>query len=1012
MPFGQRLKLRLFLEGVEVPVIAATVQAGPNAPAQCSIQMPPAAEGTRLLPRTLVHLFFLDPYEADSPFVDPSLPPPGSDDPDAQPGPEFQEFVNMVQKDNASAPYKLLFGGEVVGFQWTKNQNSRSLVLQCADWSNYWDYAYQWNNTDLFGPGVKALFSGGSTNLFTDFLEDEGSAILRILQTPSVQFPGLKGLLGGIVHLLEAIGGSYYTGGDPTKPARPGQKKVFAGQNIFFSVAELRLHITQMITAYEADPTTSRLLGGSYDSLFGRTLGGLGSQVSIRQAINALMGIMFHETYAQPCPCYLPGSGNNPSGSTRIPARKDPQYAFVATTADQLRHGLTAIGYALGNLAVATAEVGATLASTLVRLREMATLCKDTARRIQAKEILAAKGFYVSASRALDDACARLLRYQPSKSDKSLAGVRASLDKAAEELHRASDFDVLVRRKGVIASRLNTQVFRPDVWFSAPPCCNVLFPEHVTSFTYQRAFLQEPTRLLLKTNDEFFGEDELFDQFYFAPKGRTLKKDRRNLQAILSNELLDHELFTGILPVFEKMGELNIFGARSGKVSGKMPKIGLAQRSCNFLYFKYRFAARQMQITGKFNPYVAVGFPGLVLDKYADQESLERQAYLAKTYGYTPADLGKQLGTHFLANFTEVSHTVDQNQGTTQYNCSYARQVDESIEFLGVIAEDQTVQRRADKDAARTTVVAALQEPRVGAIGPSRGVIAAVEDVSEAYRTTDQRGQSLPVYPNPPNTTATVRVVTGVLAPASTFGPAVRGLAADPAELLLFHAYRVTEDVPRYRKETVDLPAEEYIRPGWYGDCWHPSVIGKVYQQFFRVGAITDSQQVTLGQTQTIGTTYEAAEAALAKAREATSQDDPALDGPGLLALDTGSSIQAATAFLVQTYSYLKQQALNVDDFIKTYTWRPIASLVDLFGTYDLVFDAEGHNVLAGTEGFHSRAFGPYNDLFGLVTPDIEAVTGIKRGSTTAQKADVRKRKQDAVKEYVAALQVTRAILG
>lgn len=295
---GQRLRLRLFLEGVEVPVIAAEVQALPNAPAQCSIQIPPLPDGMELLPRTLVHVFFLDVYDTGSAFASPA----GAMNADTNQSPTSYEGAQQGEDAPVGAPtgtvgdspdlrnaqYKLLFGGEVVGFQWTKNQANRSLVLQCVDWSNYWDYAYQWNNTDLFGPGVKAIFSGGATNLFTDFLEDEGSAIIRIIQTPSVQYPKLKGLLGGIVHLLEAIGGSYY------------YDKQFAGENIFFSIAELKLHITQLITAYEDDPTASRLLNAGYDSLLGRTLGGLGQQVSIRQAINALMGIIFHETYAQP----------------------------------------------------------------------------------------------------------------------------------------------------------------------------------------------------------------------------------------------------------------------------------------------------------------------------------------------------------------------------------------------------------------------------------------------------------------------------------------------------------------------------------------------------------------------------------------------------------------------------------------------------------------------------------------------------------------------------------------
>src|SRR4051812_47516441 len=67
--YGQRLRLRLFLEGIEVPIIAANVRSAPNSPTACSIQIPPLAEATRFLPRTLVHLFFLDLYEQESPLV-------------------------------------------------------------------------------------------------------------------------------------------------------------------------------------------------------------------------------------------------------------------------------------------------------------------------------------------------------------------------------------------------------------------------------------------------------------------------------------------------------------------------------------------------------------------------------------------------------------------------------------------------------------------------------------------------------------------------------------------------------------------------------------------------------------------------------------------------------------------------------------------------------------------------------------------------------------------------------
>jgi hypothetical protein len=83
--------------------------------------------------------------------------------------------------------------------------------------------------------------------------------------------------------------------------------------------------------------------------------------------------------------------------------------------------------------------------------------------------------------------------------------------------------------------------------------------------------------------------------------------------------------------------------------------------------------------------------------------------------------------------------------------------------------------------------------------------------------------------------------------------------------------------------------------------------------------------------------------------------------------------------------------------------------MVDLFGTSDLTLSTDGQTVTSGVEGFMSRAFGPYSDLFGLVAPAISNIVGIQRGSAAAQRADTRNRKQQAVIAYIQALQYSRA---
>lgn len=1020
--FGQRLRLRLFMEGIEVPVVASNSQGAPNSPIMCSIQIPPLAEGTRFLPRTTVHLFFLDIYEQKSPLISSGGSSTTTKSPTA-----YERRAQRAEDDLAalsegtSDRYKVLFMGEVIGFQFTKSHANRSLVLQCADFSNYWDYAYQWSNTGIFGPGIKAVFSGGSTNLFTDFLTSNGSIITQIVTRGRCNtYPKLKGLAAGIVRLIEGIGGTYQV-----RTTEGGVKKL-AGQNIFFSLAELRLHITQMVGALEDDPTSSRLLARQgYGSLFDRALGNLGSQTSIRQAISALTAVIFHETYAQHAPYYIPGKDGSVSGVARRRIADDPQLASVAALAQQSKQSLENIQQALEAATVdAPSSFKTTVAQQLNSIR--VSLNRAQATSGVRKGDASVSALLSRSGKAIGSAYTLLGKWRPAAPESDRAALTRKLDEAVGLLDRLMGLSVQVTVSGQQEpARLMQQILRPDIWFGAPPRCNVLFPEDYDQWSYQRMFLQEPTRFLLKTNDEFFGEDELFDKFYFAPAAGSLKKDRANLQTMLRNDLLDHELFTGILPVFEKMGEFNVFASRS-KTQQNPTKIGYAQRAANFMYFKHRFNSRQARISGKFNPYIACGFPGLIIDKHVDLDTIAAHNELRKKKGLPTIERLQMLGTHFLGNFTQVSHAVSQADGSgrTEISISYPRQVDESVEFLGAVEKLQTVNRRQGQDAVRATDVAAITAPQLGSLGPAGGVIVNVTNVTTQYvsaRTLalqdPSTAQKLPLFGaksrNSGGQARTQLVPVGVSVSAADLSSSdVEELAGTRGRELVFSAFRVEEEVPRYKREQVDLPAEEFIRPGWYGDVWTSAKIGGAYGTFLGTGAITDPQVITAPGGGTSGVPSERAHEAQDTADTATTNDDPKLDAPGVLALDENSSIEQAVEFLVLTYSYIRQHGLDVDEFIRSYTWRPIASMVDIFGTRDLKFSTDGSSVESGIEGFHSRAFGPYDDLFGLAGPELEDFLGIKRDSAGAHKGDTRGRKQEAVKRYMAALLFSRGLLG
>jgi hypothetical protein len=1042
--YGTRLRLRLFLEGIEVPIISANVRSAPNSPTAASLQIPPLPEGTRLLPRTLVHVFFLDLYEQESPLVrkvdtsntnqrSPTAHEQGlvgRDTAGSDPSEGVQTQTTGL-RDTDNSRYKLLFGGEVVGFQWTKNSSSRSLVLQCLDWSNYWDYAYQWGNTGIFGPGIKAVFSGGATNLFTDFLSTKGSAITGIVASGKCNsFPKLKGLAAGIIRLVEAIGGSYYP--RPSTDEATATVKKFGGQNIFFSIAELRLHITHMIAAYEDDPTSSRILNRQgYAGLFGRVLGGLGDQVSIRKSINALTGVMFHETYGQPTPYYKAGLGGAVSGRVRVKIVDDPALAPVAFAAREASQGLSDVEQSIATFEAATpaerAAQGDVKSASLLRLTQIKRTVDQAMVKARAnKAPQQAQSLLSKASRLIAGIGTSIQRWRPDGPRSTRNAWAAKVGQAINELNAVTQLTILKTKPSQAEpARLNQHILRPDIWFGSPPRCNVLFPDDYDTLSYSRNFLAEPTRFMLKTNDEFFGEDFLFDKFYFAPQAGSLREDKARLTNMLKNDLLDHELFTGILPVFEKMGEFNVFAARSG-TQKDTSKVSLAQRSANFLYFKHRFAARQMQVGGKFNPYIAVGFPGLIVDKYADlvtiktyNELLSKENQRRSANGASELSPSRVLGTNFLANFTEVSHHVSQAEsvGRTEINCSYARQPDESVEFLGAIPEKKTARKKQDKPAVRATDVAAINAPKLGMAGPMGGVIINVTDVTDQYARANGTSKPLPLFGRTRRDQGgqlkAPRVQVGVPTSGSDLSSSdVTDLTGSASATVVFRAYRVDEEVPRYKREPIDLPAEEFIRPGWYGDIWNTTNIGKVYEDFFGIGSITDPQQAQNPGGGALPVQDEDVANASVEGAQATSADDPRRLAQAVASLDAGSSIQQAVDFLLLTYSYARLAGADVDQFIRSYTWRPIATMVDMLGTSDLRFSTNGETVESGFEGFHSRAFGAYDNLFGLTGPDIEDILGIKRGSTAAQRADTRKRKYEAVQAYASALLFSRGLLG
>lgn len=193
-----------------------------------------------------------------------------------------------------------------------------------------------------------------------------------------------------------------------------------------------------------------------------------------------------------------------------------------------------------------------------------------------------------------------------------------------------------------------------------------------------------------------------------------------------------------------------------------------------------------------------------------------------------------------------------------------------------------------------------------------------------------------------------------------------------------------------------------------------------------------------------------------------------------LVAAEAAKTVRAAVNKVVLLYSFARKG--DVSAFVDNYTARKTATMVDLFGSADFRLDkietlksklvkirrrtprpvsavsvkkslqpstwlrldrrksdmdpeeGEGcwipkyerreykeisYSVGAGVEGFHSRAFSDEDNLYGLVTPEVTKVLGLKRtDEKMLAKLDIRKERRAAVRSYVAQLTQSRGQRG
>ena len=294
---AQPLGLRLFLEGIEVPVAAATVDINEGAAAVAQIEIVALDSAFDLKPRTVVHLFFFD-----------------------------GDAWKYASGGDLGSYYKLLFCGELFSYTFQKSgAGSRSFVLNCIDFSNYWDtsYIFQVNNSDtlldvaqiqpfITGSDVIAntIVAPDNMGLFIDLLREQS----KLPQTvPPVE---VSSFVSSLMGFLEMLGGVSVLDDDPTVPANSTEKvaqrnSLHGGMNPWSTLTERRVRLLDQI-AVDSGKTAEALFSQETFIKFLKGQSDLSSSVlSFRDILNLLMGHIYYTSFPNPCGRLLKGTNVN-----------------------------------------------------------------------------------------------------------------------------------------------------------------------------------------------------------------------------------------------------------------------------------------------------------------------------------------------------------------------------------------------------------------------------------------------------------------------------------------------------------------------------------------------------------------------------------------------------------------------------------------------------------------------------------------------------------------------------
>jgi hypothetical protein len=279
---GSRIHLRLFIDGVELPVTAVGCSFSEGQGAQCTATIIPIDEMHDIRPRGLVTIFYLDSK---------------ADDVKIQSRPAESETLEDPGTPTASIDeYKLLFMGEMVGISYQKTPSGRAANINCMDLMSYLD------SIKMYGANYS---SGGIEQIENAF---QGARLGRSRSTTATGKDLKTNLVNWISEQKTEVDGEEKE--NIVIGIHRALREIFFSGNYFYSKAFNRLRLNDQLVGLPDDKSSINLFDLKYfKKFYDATLARQGALVSARDIVNTLLAPIMYNMVTVPCP-YLNEDGD------------------------------------------------------------------------------------------------------------------------------------------------------------------------------------------------------------------------------------------------------------------------------------------------------------------------------------------------------------------------------------------------------------------------------------------------------------------------------------------------------------------------------------------------------------------------------------------------------------------------------------------------------------------------------------------------------------------------------